>query len=155
MPTGPWTSIPSGPQSVWSPACWTMPSREAHLRLRDFVEDLKSLGWLREVDRPVDKDWEFACIARWALESTGEDDAYAIRFNHVIGHDVPVVVGLFASRRHIARSLGVGTDEILERWARALERPLPPQIVTGGLTKGVVCRGGDVDLARLPIPIWT
>src|SRR5262249_48860029 len=155
MRTRRWRSTRSDQPSVSSPVCWTMPSREAHLRLRDFVEDLGSLGWLGEVDKPVDKDWEIACLARWAIESTSEDDAYAIRFNHVIGYDIPVVVGLFASRRHIARSLGVETDGILERWARALAHPLPPQIVTDGLTKRVIQRGDHADVTRLPIPVWT
>ncbi len=127
----------------------------AHLRLRDYVEDLASLGWLREVDAPVDKDWEIACIGRWALESTDEDDAYAIRFNRVVGHDIPVVIGLFASRRHIARSLGVPVEGIWPRWAEALTRPLEPEIVSEGLTKQVVLRGDEVDLGRLPIPVWT
>jgi UbiD family decarboxylase len=132
-----------------------MPRAEAHLRLRDYVDDLAALGWLRDVDRPVDKDWEIACIGRWALESTGEDDAYAIRFNRVIGYDVPVVLGLFTSRRHIARSLGVAPDALLDRWAHALERPLPPEVVPDGLAKQVIRRGRDADVTRLPIPVWT
>jgi UbiD family decarboxylase len=132
-----------------------MASGSAHLRLRDYVEDLASLGWLREVDKPVHKDWEIACIGRWALESTGEDDAYSIRFNRVVGHDMPVVIGLFASRRHAARSLGVPVAGIWERWVEALSHPIAPRPVAGGSCKQVVFRAADVDLARLPIPVWT
>jgi len=132
-----------------------MPSGEAHLRLRDFVEDLASLGWLREVTKPVDKDWEIACIARWALESTGEGDAYAIRFHRVIGFDVPVVTGLFASRRHLARSLGIGVDELWELWARALANPIEPEVVGDGLVKQHVLRDDAADVTTLPVPVWT
>ena len=92
-----------------------MAEADAHGSLRDFAEDLASLGWLRNVERPVDKDWEIACISRWALESCSEDDAYAIRFQQVVGHEMPVTLGLFGSRRHIARSLGVAPEGLLER----------------------------------------
>ena len=95
-----------------------MAETRAPLRLRDHLADLEALGWLRDVDRPVDRDWEIACIARFAAESTSEDDAYAIRFKQVRGFDVPVVVGVFASRRLIARSLGVAPGAIWERCAR-------------------------------------
>ena len=131
-----------------------MPSPRAHLRLRDFVEDLAARGWLHEVERPVHKDWEIACIARWALESAGPD-ACAIRFGNVIGHDIPVVLGLFAARRQVARSLGVAVDGIWERWAEALAQPIPPAPTADAAVKQVILRGDEADATRLPVPIWT
>ncbi len=132
-----------------------MPDRSAHLELRHFVEDLASLGWLREVEKPVDKEWEIACIGRWALEASGEDDAYAIRFRRVVGSEIPVVLGLFGSRRHIARSLGVEPGGIWPRWSEALAAPRDPQRVERGPVKDVILRGADADVTRLPIPVWT
>ena len=126
-----------------------------HLQLRSFVEDLASLGWLREVDAPVDKDWQLACIARWAIESAGGEDAYAIRFNRIIGHEIPVVVGLFGSRRLIGRSLGISPDEIWPRWSQALADPIDPEIVLEGSVKELIRQGDNADLTSLPIPIWT
>lgn len=132
-----------------------MASPSGHLRLREFVEDLASGGLLRDVEKPVDKDWEIACIARWAFESTREEDAYAIRFRRVVGHEIPVVVGLFASRRHVARSLGLPVEAIWERWAEALSRPIAPEVVASGPAKEVIQLGHEADLGGLPVPIWT
>lgn len=132
-----------------------MPPASAHLRLRDFAAELESRGWLLRVDKPVEKDWEIACIGRWALESTDEDDAYAIRFDRVVGHDVPVVIGLFGSRRKIALSLGVRPDELWDRFSRALSEPIEPVRADDAPAREVVLRGEDADVLRLPVPVWT
>jgi UbiD family decarboxylase len=132
-----------------------MPRSRPALSLRDHLEDLESHGRLRRVERPVDKDWEIACIARWALEATREEDAYAIRFERVIGFDVPVVTGLFGSRELLARSLGIEPGGLWERFSAALAAPLAPRLVPGGPVKEVVRRGPDADVTRFPVPIWT
>jgi UbiD family decarboxylase len=66
-----------------------------------------------------------------------------------------VVLGLFGSRRLIARSLGVEPDGIWPRWSEALAAPLAPRLAPRGRVKDVILRGADADLTRLPIPIWT
>ena len=53
--------------------------------LRSFLQLLESTGRLRRVTAAVDKDSELACIARWAMESTPHQDAYAILFDNVVG----------------------------------------------------------------------
>jgi UbiD family decarboxylase len=132
-----------------------MSEAAAHLSLRDTLLDFVSLGWLRDVARPVDKDWEIACIGRLACESTGEDDAYAIRFLDVRGHDMPVVLGLYASRRQAARTLGVAPAALWERFAEALAAPIAPRLASDAPVKQVILRGDAVDLGRLPVPVWT
>src|ERR1700733_5122448 len=67
------------------------------LDLGSFLISLERSGRLRRVAKSVDKDWELACIARWAMESTAEKDAYAILFETVKGHSFPVVVNLFST----------------------------------------------------------
>ena len=133
----------------------TNPDLTSYRSLREFVDGLSQLGWLHEVDMAVDKDWEIACIARWAMESTGESDAYAIRFNQVLGHDIPVVVGLYGSQRLVARSLGTPSAGIWDSWRIALREPIEPELVPTGPIKDHIVSGDMVDLTKLPIPIWT
>src|SRR5579864_5577148 len=99
------------------------------LELSSFLRFLEQSGRLRRVTKSVDKDWEVACIARWAMECTAEKDAYAILFEHVQNHTMPVVVNLFSTPDIYASALGIPADQILEHWTNALERPRQPTLV--------------------------
>ncbi len=80
------------------------------LDLGSFLALLDASGRLRRVRRSVDKDTEIACIARWAMESTHDEDAYAILFESVKNHPVPVVVNLYPTYDLYAAALGVGRE---------------------------------------------
>ncbi len=125
------------------------------LDLRSFLSFLEGTSRLRRVTKCVDKDWELACIARWALECTSERDSYAILFENVKNHSAPVVVNLFSTPEMYASALGISADDILERWANALEKPLSPIQVNSGPAQDVVHLESEADLFSIPAPIWT
>lgn len=133
----------------------TRDSTPPFLDLRSFLAHLDRSGRLRHVAKAVDKDWELACIARWALESTPERDTYAILFEHVRNHSAPVVVNLYSTPEMYASALGISPDCLLKHWANALESPCVPSVVGSGPVQEVVRTGSKVDLLSIPAPIWT
>jgi len=74
----------------------TSPTPPPFLDLGSFLSFLEQSGRLKRVVKPVDKDWEITCIARWAMESTPEDNAYGLVFENVKNYNVPVAVNLYA-----------------------------------------------------------
>ena len=56
--------------------------------LGSFLQFLESTGRLKRIKATVDKDWELACISRWAIESTARENAYALLFENVKGYRV-------------------------------------------------------------------
>jgi 2,5-furandicarboxylate decarboxylase 1 len=123
--------------------------------LGSFLAHLEHTGRLRRVTKPVDKDWELACLARWALESTPEQHAYALLFESVKNHSGTVAVNLFSTPELYAAALGVGAADLLETWAQALEQPKKPVEVANAPVFDVVHTGADVDARKLPAPVWT
>jgi 2,5-furandicarboxylate decarboxylase 1 len=125
------------------------------LDLSSFLSHLEHTGRLRRVSKPVDKDWEIACLARWAMESTPEKDSYALLFENVKNQSVPVAVNLFSTPEMYGAALGVPSDELLEAWGKALDRPHKPIEVANGPVFDVVHSNSQINLLNLPAPIWT
>jgi len=125
------------------------------LDLGSFLASLEHSGRLRRVAKPVDKDWEVACIARWAMESTAEKDAYAILFEDVKGYSFPVVVNLFSTPEMYGSALGIEADEILQHWAKSLAKPLSPIAVNFGPVQQITHLAADANLLSIPAPVWT
>lgn len=125
------------------------------LDLGSFLASLEHSGRLHRVSKPVDKDGELACIARWSLESTAEKDAYAILFENVKGHCFPVVVNLFSTPEMYGSALGIEADEILQHWAKSLARPISPVAVNFGPVQEITHFAADADLLSIPAPVWT
>ncbi len=125
------------------------------LDLSSFLSFLEQAGRLRRVGKPVERDWEIACIARWAMESTREENAYAILFENVKNHSVPVVVNLYASYATYAAALGVRPEALLDHWARALAQPQKPAVVEKAPVQEVVETDTEANLLKMPAPVWT
>jgi len=123
--------------------------------LGSYLARLEQTGRLRRVSKLVNKDWELACVARWALESTPEQNAYALLFENVQGHSMPVAVNLFSTPDMYATALGVQPEELLETWARAMDQPRKPVEVASSPAFEVLRIGSQVNLLELPAPIWT
>jgi len=134
-----------------SPSSYSPP----FLDLRSYLAFLESSGRLRRVQALVDKDSEIACIARWALDSTNDEDAYAILFENVKNHKVPVAVNLYHPHATYAAALGVTPEAVLERWALALAKPQGSVQVKTGPVHEVVQIDSTADLLTIPAPIWT
>src|SRR5215470_10467733 len=71
-------------------------------------------------------------------------------FEKVRGSKFPVLTNLHASRARLALAMNTSVDRMLPRYLAAMERPLPPRIVTTGPVKEVIVRGEDVNLYDLP-----
>src|SRR4026209_2254820 len=68
----------------------------------------------------------------------------------VKGTSFPVLTNLHASRSRLALSMGAAPDEMLTTHFRAMGKPVPPRIVSGGPCKDVVLTGDRIDLYALP-----
>ena len=123
--------------------------------LQSYLLFLENTGRLKRVTAPVDASWEVACVARWALESTPDDEAYALLFENITNHDVAIAVNLYYPRRAYADALGIDPDGLLTHWATALAEPRDPIPVERGPVHDVVTVGDSADLSTIPAPVWT
>ena len=123
-------------------------------RFRTFVNELARSDQLQFVDAEVDKDWELACVARWVIDSVPASDIYALQFNRIARHNEPVIVGLYSTRKLYAQALTAETEQILTRWAGAMQQPRPWTVVDDGPVLEVV-ETKEVDLTAMPVPVWT
>lgn len=131
--------------------------------LRAYVDALRAVGELQEVDAMVDWRLEIGAITRHCYE-TG---APAPLFNAIAGIDpgfrvlgAPGGVSRQPGRQlaRIALALGLPAEatgrEIVEAFAAARGRaPVPPRRVATGPCKEHVLTGDAVDLRRLPAPL--
>ncbi len=135
--------------------------------LHEHLDELRRLGLLLTIDRPIDKDSELHPLVRWQFVG-GIDEAArkAFLFTNVTDgrgrrFSMPVVVGAIAANREIyAAGMGVPLGEIQARWDRALAHPIAPRLVERALCHEVVHEGAALQgegkgLDRLPIPIST
>jgi 2,5-furandicarboxylate decarboxylase 1 len=140
---------------LWKGHLMSGSAQAPFLNLASFLAHLEQIGRLQRVSKPVEKDWELACLARWALESTPEQNSYALLFENVKGHSAPVAVNLFSTVEMYAEALGVSSDGLLELWAKALDRPLKPVEVANGPVFEVIHTGSQINLLEIPAPVWT
>ena len=124
--------------------------------LRDCLAVLEQRGMLRRVRETVDPEWEIGCLVKWAFQGLPEEERFGLFFESVEGSDIPAATGaLGASTEAYATALGVAPDEINEKWERALRSPVPPARTESAPCQETVREGDAVDLALLPIPVWT
>src|SRR5437016_14596915 len=88
--------------------------------LSSFLSHLERTGSLHRVSKLVDRDWEIACLARWAMESTPEQECYALLYKNVKNQSVPMAVNLFSTAEMYGPALHVHSDELLMACAKAL-----------------------------------
>ena len=123
--------------------------------LGSYLAHLEQLGKLRRISKSVEKDWELACLARWALESTPEQDSYALLFENVRNQSTPVAVNLFSTPTMYGAALGVAPEDLLQAWADALDHQHKPLEVANGPVCEVIHTGSNINLLNLPAPVWT
>jgi 4-hydroxy-3-polyprenylbenzoate decarboxylase/2,5-furandicarboxylate decarboxylase 1 len=77
-------------------------------------------------------------------------------FEDVVNHDMPVVGGLFGTRSRALAALDVATPaEGNQKFADGLRNPIDPVEVDSGPCQEVVWTGDEVDLDRLPLPVYS
>src|SRR5437879_2233728 len=125
------------------------------LALCSIIRFIEQSGRLQRIVKSLDKDLEITCIARWAMESTPEDNAYGLVFENVKNYNVPVAVNLYAPYATYSAALRIPPETLLERWATALGRPQKPVSVESGPVQAVVETGVQASLLTIPAPVWT
>lgn len=112
---------------------------------RDQLNLLEELGEVRHVTREVDARFEVAAVAKRL------DGGPVLVFDHVTGHDIPIVIGLDADRRRIAKSFGVSPQGLIERYVDAIADPLPCEVVADAPVKEVIVEPPFDVASEMPI----
>lgn len=131
--------------------------------LRRYIEALRRLGELQEIDVPVALDLELGAIVRRCYETGGPAPLFKAFSDHPSGFRILGAPGGTSRQpgRQLARvaiSLGLppGSSglEIVEAIAGSLDLPaVPPVVVDDAPCFENVAIGDDVDLGRLPVPL--
>ncbi|MCH7942177.1 MAG: UbiD family decarboxylase [Proteobacteria bacterium] len=138
--------------------------------LRDFMARLERDGRLVRVSEPVSPYLEMTEIQTRLIAEGGP----AVLFENVVGSDMPVLVNLFGTIERVAWGMGREPDQLREigETLAFLKQPEPPgglreavamlplvktvmamqpKTVKSAPCQEVVLKGGDIDLAKLPI----
>jgi 4-hydroxy-3-polyprenylbenzoate decarboxylase len=120
--------------------------------LRGFLDRLRDIGAVREIDRRVDSAWEVGAICRENNDRGGP----ALIFNHVDDYQTPLVVGVLGTLRQYAAALNMEPNlpTIAQRWRDAYREPIPPREVQHAPCKEVVTTNIDLTGEPFPVPLW-
>ena len=119
--------------------------------LREFVTFLESEGELIRTQKPVDVKYEISAYIR----KTSDVQGPALLFDNVKGFDMPVLGGVFSTRKRAFLALETSNEDYVNKFWHALDHLLAPKLVTHAPCKEVVYKGKDVDLNKLPVPIFS
>jgi len=126
--------------------------------LRHFLRVLEEKGKLFRISKEVDKDWELSAVAKLVFRKIPDERRPALLFENVKGFSLPVVTGVLGASREVyalALESELNFEEIFRCWSKAQTNPIPPVTVASGPCQEVVYRGDEVDLHKLPVPVWT
>jgi phenyl-phosphate phosphatase/carboxylase subunit beta len=118
--------------------------------LRSFLQLLEDRGELARIASPVALNQEIGAVCLRNLRTSGP----GLLFERVGDHDIRLAVDLLASRRRYALALGVEPDQLAAEWNRRTKDLLPPVLVENGMCRQNVLVGDQVDLTKLPVPVW-
>jgi UbiD family decarboxylase len=124
-----------------------MPFRD----LRDFISFLEQKGELLRTEKSVDVKFEISSYIR----KTSDERGPALLFENVKNFNMPVLGGVFATRERAFLALETSPQEYVNKFQNALERLVPPKLVSNAPCKEVIHTGSSVDLTQLPIPIFS
>lgn len=119
--------------------------------MRQFLNYLGEMGHLVRVEKEVDPRYEIAAYIRKTSDQRGP----GLLFERVKGCDMRVAGGLFATLRGAALSLQCKVEELNERVIQGVTNPISSVSVESGSCQEVVYKGDEVDLYRLPIPLYS
>src|SRR5215475_9536347 len=134
--------------------------------LREFVAVLERAGKLVRVTRPIDKDRELHPLVRWQYRGgIPEKDRKAFLFENVVDsrgrayRGSVLVGGLAGSAAIYCLGLRCEPEEVADRWRRAMDQPLPPEVVRSGPVHEEIHAGTELlqqdGFDEFPIPVST
>ncbi len=116
--------------------------------LRDFIDFLEKQKDLVRVKRAVDPKYEIASDIKDTFSTQGP----ALLFENVKGYDMPVVGGIFSTRKRLLWSLNSREEEVRNKIREGIKNPKPTKLVSEAPCQEVVLKGEEIDLSKLPIP---
>jgi 2,5-furandicarboxylate decarboxylase 1 len=119
--------------------------------LRDFIGFLESKGELIRTKKPVDVKYEISAYIR----KTSDVQGPALLFENLKDFAMPVLGGVFATRKRAILALETSNEEYVNKFQSALDHLLAPKLVANAPCKEVIIKGKDVDLNKLPVPIFS
>jgi UbiD family decarboxylase len=100
------------------------------------------------VSREVDPAYELTAIVV-KLEQEARRRPVLV-FEKVKGSPFPVLTNLHASRSRLAAAMNAKPQDMLRTYLAAMERPLPPKVVSRGPVKDIIITGDRINLYELP-----
>jgi 2,5-furandicarboxylate decarboxylase 1 len=119
--------------------------------LREFITFLESQGELIRTQKPVDVKYEISAYIR----KTSDVQGPALLFENLKDFAMPVLGGVFATRKRAFLALETSNEEYVNKFQSALDHLLAPKLVANAPCKEVIIKGKDVDLNKLPVPIFS
>jgi 2,5-furandicarboxylate decarboxylase 1 len=118
--------------------------------LRSFLDLVKRRkpDELVIVPREIDPAYEITALVV-KLEREGRRRPVLL-FERVKGSRFPVLTNLHASRSRLAAAMNSAPEAMLRTFLRAMERPVPPRLVSFGPVKEVIVTGDQLNLHDLP-----
>jgi 2,5-furandicarboxylate decarboxylase 1 len=113
---------------------------------RSYLEILKQSGELTVISKPTD--------LRDVAALVPQSDK-ALLFANVRGYSIPVASGLLQSRNRLALGMEARYEKIEAKLRAAIDDPIKPERVGKAPVKEVILKGAEVDLYRLPVPVFS
>jgi len=139
--------------------------------LRDFIEQLETLGELKRISQEIDPNLEMTEICDRTLRAGGP----ALLFENPKGSDIPVLANLFGTPKRVAMGMGEDSVEALREVGKLLaylKEPEPPKGIKDAWNKlpifkqvlnmsakvvkkapchELILEGEEVDLSKIPV----
>src|SRR5262249_34275968 len=94
--------------------------------VRDYFEQLRRAGAVREIAREVSGKHELAAVTQ---ASQRESEA-PLLFHRVTGSRFPVITNVFGSRARLMDMIGARDGSFCRRWAEVIGKAAPPPQIT-------------------------
>ncbi len=119
--------------------------------LRAFLTVLKDAGELVEIARPIAVKYDVAK----ALAKSSSVQGPALMFAQT-GTDFPLVAGLYANRKRALMAFEATEQTIHDKVLKGINNQIAPRDFVGTAPcQEVVLTGDDVDVTKLPVPIYS
>lgn len=122
--------------------------------LREFIEKLWLEGELAEISAEVDWRYEIGGIVRKNLDLKGP----ALLFRKIKDYSSPLFTCGLSTYLRLSLALGLAADlslrEIIFELRKRIKKPIQANHVKTGPCKENIQKGDQVDLFRLPVPLW-
>jgi 2,5-furandicarboxylate decarboxylase 1 len=123
---------------------------------RSYLNYVEENGKLLKVKREVNPRFEIAA----GIRKISNSDGPALLFENIRGFPGwRIAGGLFGTQKLTALSLGLPMDadeeSITKRYLECDQKRVAPKLVSTGPVKEVILKGEEVDLTKLPVPIFS